>query len=68
MKPPPGGESTGQMLPAMTAKDTTRVVSDNSVSHAIEGPVPPRHGKQDRDVQVTSQVMDRLQEVENSAD
>jgi len=51
----------------MTAKDTTRVVSDNSVSHAIEGPVPPRHGKQDRDVQVTSQAMDRLQEVENSA-
>jgi len=56
------------MLPAMTAKDTTRVVSDNSVSHAIEGPIPPRYGKLDRDVQTVSQVMDRLQEVDGGAD
>lgn len=56
------------MLPAMTAKDTTRVVSDNSVSHAIEGLIPPRHGKQNRDVQVTFQVIDRLREVANGAD
>lgn len=56
------------MLPAMTAKDTTRVVSDNSVSHTIEGLIPPRYGKQNRDVQVTFQVIDRFREVANGAD
>lgn len=56
------------MLPGMTAKDTTRVVSDNSVSHAIERPIPQRHGKQGRDVQTTTQVMDWLREVEHEAE